>query len=217
MVKPFRVEWRLSKKRVPCVVAFLWAFSVLSCISDFMTNTINSNPRSTYPCKRPWSLDEYFDHKSFIIYSCVFFGLIPCFVVFFCYFEIFRGMFITNTICATTNEPSSQTMKDRRAKRQLFKLLIALTLLFLICTLPFAVFFFYLTAIDKTTIADNRQCLFFVHRIVKFLLIANSFFNPLVYACQSSNYRNGFKRIFCCKGTSKRNEVTPMEVRNVPL
>ena len=218
MVKPFRVEWRLSKNQVPWVVAFLWAFSVLSCIPDFMTNTIDTDLRSTYPCKRPWSLDEYSAHKRFIIFVVVYSQVIPCLVVFFCYFEIFRGMFITNTIYATPNEPGSQTVEDRRAKKQLFKLLISLTLIFSICTLPFSIFFFYLTDIDKTTIADNRQCLFFVHRIVRFLLIANSFFNPLVYAFQSSNYRKGLKRIFCCKaGTSERNEVKPMEISNVPL
>ena len=197
MVKPFRVELRLSKQRVPFVVAFLWVLSVLSCIPDFMANTIDPNPLSTYPCKRPWSLDEYGDHKGFIIFVTVYSELIPCIVVFFCYFEIFRGLFITNTICPTREGPINQAMEDRRSKKQLFKLLAWLTILFCVCTLPFALFFIYLTSIDKTRVAANREVLFFVHRMVRFLLIANSFCNPLVYAFQSSNFRQGFKRIFC--------------------
>ena len=197
LVKPFYTGLRLTKTRLPYVVAFLWVIAVLSCIPDFMTNTIDSNPLSTYPCKRPWSLDEYSDHKGFIIYTCIFFGILPCVMVVFCYFEIFRGLFITNTICAIPADgPSSQTLEDRRAKKQLFKLLVSLTILFCICTLPFSLFFVYLATIDRTTVPDNRERLYSVHRTVRFLLSANSFFNPLVYALQSSNYRKEFQRIF---------------------
>ena len=200
LVKPFYTGLRLTKTRVPYAVAFLWVIAVLSCIPDFVTNTIDTNPLSTYPCKRPWSLDEYSDHGSYIIYICVFFEIIPCVLVFFCYFEIFRGLFITNTICVTpANGPSSQALEDQRAKKQLFKLLVWLTILFCICTLPFSLFFIYLTTIDQTTVSDNWERLYFVHRLVKFLINANSFFNPLVYALQSSNYRKEFKRIVCCK------------------
>ena len=207
LVKPFYTGLRLTKGRLPYVVAFLWVIAVLSCIPDFMKNTIDTNPLSTYPCKRPWSLDEYSDHSSFIIYTGVFFGIIPCVMVFFCYLEIFRGLFITDTICATaTNGPSNQALEDRRAKRQLFKLLVSLTILFCICTLPFSLFFMYLTAIDRTTVADNRERLYFSHRTVRFLLSANSFFNQVVYALQSSNYRKEFKRIFCCHRVPETNQ-----------
>lgn len=68
-------------------------------------------------------------------------------------------------------------------------------MLFSICTLPFKLFFIYLTAVEKTIVADNRERLLFVHKIVTFLLITNSFFNPFLHALRSSNYRKGFKRI----------------------
>ena len=200
LVKPFYTGLRLTKRRLPYIISVLWVFALLSCIPDFLTNIIDTNPPSTYPCQRPWSLDRYYDHKGFIIYTGVLFGIIPCVMVFFCYFEIFRGLFITNTICSTPADgPISQAFEDRRAKKQLFKLLVSLTVLFCICTLPFSLFFMYLTAIDRATVADNREPLYFVHRAVKFLLFSNSFFNPLIYALQSSNYRKEFKRIFCCK------------------
>ena len=204
LAKPFYTGLRLTKQRVPYVVAFLWTFAVLSCIPDFMTNTIEPNLLSTYLCKRPWSLDEYSAHKGFIIYSSVVFGFLPCIVVLFCYFEILRGMFITNTIFAAPADGSSiQELEDQRAKKQLFNLLIWLTIVFCICTLPFWLFFIYLTAAAKSTVYENRELLFFLHRMVRFLYNANSFFNPLVYAFQSSNYRKGFKRIFCCKSFSE--------------
>lgn len=211
--KPFHIRLRLSNKRVPHVVLFVWTFAALSCIPDFLTNTIDLDPLSTYPCKRPWSLDEYSNHKSFIIFTGISFGIVPFAVVFFCYFEIFRGMFITNEIYSSSAEAtSSQALEDQRAKKRLLKLLVSLTVLFSICTLPFSLFFIYLTAIEKDVVANNRACLFLIHRIVRYLLNANSFLNPLVYALQSSNYRNGFKTIFCCNcRTVDRNKDKPVE------
>ena len=43
LVKPFLTGLRLTKQRVPYVLAFLWAFAVLSCIPDFMKNPIYPN------------------------------------------------------------------------------------------------------------------------------------------------------------------------------
>ena len=208
LVKPYYARLRLTKKRVPPVVALIWTIAVLCCIPDLTTNTIEPSNHSTYPCKRPWSLDEYFHHKGFIIFSGVFFGLIPSIVTFCCYFWIFLGLFITNTICATPECSSNVALEDQRAKKQLFKLLLWLMILFCICTLPFSIFFIYLTTIDRITIANNRNRFFIVHRMVRFLLTANSFCNPLVYAFQSSNFREGFKRIFYCKRLTERNELT---------
>ena len=209
LVKPFYTRIRLTKKRVRPVVALIWTTAVLSCIPDLITNTTEPNHHSTYPCKRPWSLDEYCHHKGFVIFSGVFFGLIPSTIIFFCYFGIFRGLFITETICATPEGPqlsSNAALEDQRSKKQLFKLLLWLMVLFFVCTLPFSIFFIYLTALKTNTVVNNRIHLYLVHRMVRFLLTANSFFNPLVYAFQSSNYREGFKRTFCCKRMAEENK-----------
>ncbi|XP_078378128.1 tachykinin-like peptides receptor 86C [Oculina patagonica] len=206
LVKPFHTRLRLTKKRVPYIVALLWTFAVLSCIPDLITNTVEPNRHSAYPCKRPWSLDEYFHHKGFLIFTGVFFGFVPSIIIFFCYFSIFRGLFISDTICATPEGSSNAAIEDQRSKKQLFKLLLWLMIMFCVCTLPFAIFFTYLITINRTTVVNNHERLFLVHRMVRFLLTANSFFNPLVYAFQSSNYREGFKRIFCCKRFSERNK-----------
>ena len=206
LVKPFYARLRLTKKRVPPVVALIWTIALLSCIPDLKTNTIEPSNLSTYPCKRPWSLDEYFNHKGFVIFTGVVFGLIPSIVISCCYFGIFRGLFITNTICATQECSSNAALEDQRAKKQLFKLLLWLMVLFCVCTLPFHIFFIYLTALKANTVFNNRKHLYLVHRMVRFLLTANSFFNPLVYAFQSSNYREAFKRIFCCKRVTEENK-----------
>ncbi|XP_078384213.1 tachykinin-like peptides receptor 86C [Oculina patagonica] len=193
LVKPFR-NIRLTKESVRYVIAVLWLLALLSCIPDIQANTYDI-ASSKYPCKRPWSLDEYFLHKPFIIFTCVGFGVISSLILFICYFEIIRGLYFTRTICSE----SSVTEAERQAKKQLARLVIWLAVLFAACSLPFAVYFLFLVSADIKTVQDNYETLFVLHRVSRFLLFANSFFNPLLYAFQSSNYRDGFKSIFNCR------------------
>ena len=194
LVKPFRTKLRISKESVKYVIALLWLLAVLSCIPDIQANTFDIMS-SKYPCKRPWSLDEYFLHKPFIIFTCVCFGIISSLILFICYFEIVRGLYFTQTIFSE----STTTEAERQAKKQLARLLIWLALLFALCTLPFAIFFAFLISTDSRTVADNYDILYLFHRICRLLLFGNSFFNPLLYALQSSNYRDSFKLLCSCK------------------
>ena len=193
LVKPFR-SLRISQESVGYVLAVLWILAVLSCIPDIQANTFDIMS-SKYPCKRPWSLEEYFLHKPFIIFTCVCFGFISSLILFICYFEIVRGLYFTRTICSE----STTTEADRRAKKQLARLLIWLALLFAACSLPFAIFFTFLISTDSKTVEDNYDNLYLFHRICRLLLFGNSFFNPLMYALQSSSYRDSFKLLCSCK------------------
>ena len=123
---------------------------------------LDPNPMSIYPCIRPRSLDEYVHHKGYIVFICVFFKIIPCIVVFFCYFYTFRELFIPNTVDTTPEGPGIQTSEEKRTKKQVLKFLMLPTTLFLICTLPFSIFFISLTAIDETTVDDNCERLLLV-------------------------------------------------------
>lgn len=194
LVKPFR-NVRLTKDSVKYVIALLWLLALLSCIPDIQANTFNIDSYK-YPCKRPWSLDEYFIHKPFIIFTCVCFGFTSFLIIFSCYFEIVRGLYFTQTICS---ESTAVTEAEKQAKKQLARLVIWLALIFALCSLPFATYFLYLISSDPKTVRENYDILYLIHRISRFFLFANSFFNPLLYALQSSNYRESFKLLFNCK------------------
>ena len=201
LVKPFR-NLRLSKESVGYVIAILWFLALLSCIPDIQANTFDIKSIK-YPCKRPWSLDEYFLHKPFIIFTCVGFGFLSFLILFVCYFEIVRGLYFTRTIWS---ESTATTEGERQSKKQLARLLIWLALIFALCSLPFAIYFIFLVSADPKTVQDNYDTLYLFHRISRLLLFANSFFNPMLYALQSSNYRDSFKllckcacKLHCCK------------------
>ena len=206
LVRLFQTGVRLTNKRGSYVIVFLWVFAALSCIPDFMANTIDTNPLSTYPCTRPWGLDEHFDHKGYIIFSGVFFGIFPCVVVYICYFKILRGIFITNTIFATTGGSKRQTLEDQRSKKQLLKLLVCLTVLFSVCSLPFTLFFIYLTAVDKTTVANNSERFSWFIELLEFL---SSLIHSLIHFYMPSKVLiivKVLKESFFCKSLSESNE-----------
>ena len=182
LVKPFQTKLRISKDCVGYVIALLWFLALLSCIPDIQANTFDT-VSSKYPCKRPWSLDEYFRHKPFIIFTCVCFGMISSLILLFC------GLYFTKTICSE----STITESERRAKKQLARLLIWLTVIFAVSSLPFSIYFIFLISANIKTVQDNYDTLYLLHRISRFLLFSNSFFNPILYALQSSNYRDGLK------------------------
>ena len=212
LVKPFRSNLRITKDKVVHVIAFLWFISLISCIPDIKENTYVETVSSRYPCKRPWSLDEYFLHRPFIIFTCVCFGVMSSVLLLFCYFEIVRGLYFTKTICSE----STTTEAERQEKKQMARLLIWLTLVFALCSLPFAVFFMFLVYADTNTIQNNYDTFYILHRMSRFLLFSNSFCNPILYALQSSNYRNGLKQICNCCGmyhvwfSRRRTNVAPM-------
>ncbi|XP_068692290.1 QRFP-like peptide receptor [Montipora foliosa] len=191
LVKPFHTRLRMSKESVGRVIVFLWILAVLSCIPDIKSNTVDVSSLK-YHCKRPWSLDEYIYNKPFIIFTSVCFGFISCLVVFFCYFEIVRGLFFTRTICSQSTRNSA----ERQANNQLARLLIWLSVFFAICSLPFSIYFIFLVFSDTKTVRDNYDTLYLWHRISRLLVFANSFCNPILYALQSSNYRESFKILF---------------------
>ena len=193
LLKPFRSNLRITEGKVKHVIAVLWILALLSCIPDIQANTYDITS-SKYPCKRPWSLDEYFLHKPFIIFTCVSFGIASSAILLFCYFEIIRGLYFTKTICAE----STVTEKDRQAKKQLARLVVWLAIIFAVCSLPFAVYFTFLISTDSEFVQDNYDALYLLHRISRFFLFSNSCCNPLLYALQSSNFQEGFKRI--CEG-----------------
>lgn len=193
LLKPFRSNLRITEGKVKYVIGVLWFLALLSCIPDIQANTYDiTSPK--YPCKRPWSLDEYFLHKPFIIFTCVSFGIVSSVILLFCYFEIIRGLYFTKTICA---ESTTVTETDRQAKKQLARLLVWLTIIFAVCSLPFAAYFTFLIFADSEFVRDNYNALYILHRISRFFLFSNSFCNPLLYAFQSSNFREGFKRRIC--------------------
>ena len=202
LVKPFHTNARLRKENVCYAIAATWILALLVCLPGILSNNYIEDA-TKYPCNRPWTLDKRDGlKKTYIIAFCFLFMITPTAVILFCYLKICYGLYFKRNICS--DNPSNET--EAQSKKRLLKLLVSLAVAFVICCLPFAVFFLYICFISQNTLSQSYNSLHLVHRLVRFLLIMNSFINPLLYAAQSSNYREGLKRI-CRLGGKNATET----------
>lgn len=192
LVKPFNTNARLGKGNVRHAIVATWVSALLLCLPGFLSNDYDPEARA-YPCNRPWTLDRLTPYKrTYIIVFCSLFIVMPTVVILFCYCSVFYGIHFKKNICC---ENSAESGEAEKSKKHLLKLLVSLAVAFAVCCIPFAVFFIYVSLISKSTLKQNYDSLHLVHRVVRFFLILNSFINPVLYAAQSSNYRQGLRRI----------------------
>lgn len=202
LVKPFNTSARLKKENVGYAIAITWILASIICLPGFLSNNYDEYAKE-YPCNRPWTLNKLVpSKKTYIRTFCVLCMITPAFVILFCYFSIFYGIHFKKSICREI--PGD--VAEAKAKKRLLKLLVSLAVAFVVCCSPFAVFFLYVSLISQSTLCRDYDTLHLVHRSVRFLLILNSFINPLLYAAQSSNYRKAFKSLICPLSRTHANE-----------
>ena len=190
IVKPFKSSsWNITSKKTGIVIALIWALAVILTLPDSLwteyrrDHTLGS---SRYPCIRPWTLDHESTVKIYIITHCVLLIVLPSILISFCYLSILK------VLKWDLSDPVIDEA-DKSNMRRLLKLLVSLAVAFCILCLPFACFFFYVAALEKTQIEPDFASLFLAHRIVRVLIFFNSFINPLLYAAQSTNYRKALR------------------------
>ena len=206
LVKPFITSARLKKENVGYAIATTWMLASIICLPGFLSNNYDEYA-AEYPCNRPWTLNKLVpSKKTYIITFCFLCMITPAFVILFCYFSILYGIYFKKNICREI--PSNATQEQ--SKKRLLKLLVSLAVAFVVCCSPFAVFFLYVSFVSQSTLHRDYETLHLVHRSVRFLLILNSFMNPLLYAAQSSNYRQVFRRLISPLSRTRANEPIPM-------
>ena len=209
LVKPFHTNARLRKEKICCVIAATWTIASLVCLPGLLSNNYDKEA-TKYPCNRPWTLNKIEGFKkAYIIVFCLLFMITPTVVISFCYLRICYGIYFIGDIC----HESPANVEEEQSKKRLIKLLVSLAVAFVICCMPFAVFFLYVSSISKSTLSRDYNTLHRVHRAVRFLLILNSFINPFLYAAQSSNYREGLKGICRLSRKNANEEIHDMEMQ----
>ena len=216
IVKPFKSSsWNIQSKKTGIVIAFIWVLAVILTLPDSLwteyrkEHTLGS---SRYPCIRPWTLDHESTVKTYIITHCVILIVLPSILISFCYLSILK------VLKWDLSDPVIDEA-DKSNMRRLLKLLVSLAVAFCILCLPFACFFLYVAALEKTQIEEDFASLFLAHRIVRVLIFFNSFINPLLYAAQSTNYRKALRDMICCRiaegGASIEREVINLDKKSM--
>ena len=196
IVKPFNRTGHLTRKTLCFAITAIWLMAIISSFPDSLWTEFNSEKvlsPSTYPCIRPWTVKHQPSKvKSYIISHSVVVIVLPSILISFCYISIFAEL-------KSRSSKPDENEKSKKDMERLLRLLVLLAVAFCILCLPFAGFFLYVAALSPGQVKQRFASLFLVHRIVRFLIFSNSFINPMLYAAQSTNYREVLQQKLCCK------------------
>lgn len=199
IVRPFNSDWNLTRRQAGLAVALIWVMAVTSSFPDILWTKYDNKATTSdlsarlYPCMRPWTVYHHSSNvKIYIVIHVVTLIIVPSIVISFSYISVFIS------IKRSPSAPASCEPSREQSSRRLLKLLISLAAAFCVLCLPFAGFFLYVALLDQRQLRHRSASLTLIHSIVRLLIFSNSFVNPLLYAAQSTNYRDTLKGL-CCK------------------
>ena len=202
IVKPFNSALALTNNRMRYVIGFIWMTAVAFSMPGFIFSEYDEQLGR---CLDPWTLEKAGSVKWLYVMSLVS-SLSFSGCLFYCYFQILKGIFINRTVCSA--EIVSSRQSNEKEKRKLALISFTVTVAYYLCYLPFLVFELYVAFQPYQAILDNYEDLYKVYRIVGFVMYVNSCLNPFFYGFQSSNYRKNFIRLFIRKTKIDNNSTT---------
>ena len=191
MVKPFHTRYVINIENVRCAVGFIWLCSLLCCVPIIVFSKFDELLQR---CVNPWTIEKAPFTKVYLTAIAILFGVVFCLLC-FCYGQILRGLYITKTVCSARAATS--------AKKKLASISIMVTLSFCICYAPFLFLHVYLAFKDADTLNKNYQTLYMVNQTTRFILYLSCSLNPILYAFQSSRYRDNLRKILTRKKSSR--------------
>ncbi|XP_028513120.1 nociceptin receptor-like [Exaiptasia diaphana] len=196
LLRPLNRHLVVSLENVQYVISGIWIMSLIVNIPDFIENKYSDR---FVKCVCPFSLEVVKDSTVHVACTVFFIGIVPFLVLAFCYTQILRGIFFTKEICSQT-----MNFQDLENKKRLARLLLSVTIAFYICYIPYGAYFVYLLIQQRKIIIQYYDTHYLLLKLFEFLLVCSCTLNPILYAFQSSNYRNGFKEACSCCCTRKK-------------
>ena len=199
IVRPFETRFKLRKDNVGSAIGIVWITSLLCCLPFVAVSEFNETLRR---CLNPWAIEKALSMKPYIMVIASTFVGVACLLI-YCYAEILKGIYITKTVCSGqvgVTDPVQLT-----AKKKLTVISVSITLSFCICYAPSVFFQLYLAFNDFKLLEKNYESLYVIQKAVRFILYLGSSVNPLLYAFQSSRYRNNLKSILTLKRSPRVN------------
>lgn len=216
LMSPLHRRFRLDLDTVWYAIGTVWVAATAFMVPLFV---VTKYIPSANTCRVAWPSKTQEDLYSI---SIMFFSIfVPLLVTLVCYIRIIKGLYFSNTICAIPAGP--QQASDLQEKRKIVKILLVVTSAFVLCFLPYASFRI-VVALANANDYENYSRLQSLREIFKFLSYTSSCFNPVIYAIQSSNYRQACKRLFmkkcgCVLGNTvdslATNSVTNFEAKTI--
>lgn len=188
LLRPMNLRLKLAKRRVPISICFIWGVSIVLVMPLFVKQEYAENVQD---CFIDWP-----SGNASRVYWCFLASIVSislC-IMCICYLKIVIALYLEKVL-PRNDHSREQDIKD---KQKITKLLITISVLFLICFLPF---------ITVSAIQISTQKLFY--KLSYLLVYASCSVNPVVYGFQSANYRSGLKDLW--KGISFQERERSLE------
>lgn len=183
IVKPMRSGLRLREDNVHIAIVTAW---VIGCIATLPYYIFGSYNAITGHCSHgrnfKFSLQ---DQAIFVLVVQFCFVFLPFVVTTFCYFQIVCDIYSKNTVRPLNIAERKETL----SRRKLLRLSLSITGAFALCFIPLSVTI-VMSAVDKSRFGSKY------YKYASFLYFSQSALNPLLYAWQSTNFRQAFKELF---------------------
>lgn len=177
------------------IILLVWLYAILGCAMPwFGWNRYIYQP-TEFTCLPDWNDENNF---SYILYILIFDTIIPCIILFLCYWRIHAFICSNaNRMLVHVNQSFVQTAHHQswciliKNEIKITKLLFILCLLFMICILPYTIVIFILI-----------PCGIHISPYIAFycgvLINLNSSLNPLLYPTIYPKIRKTYHHLGCC-------------------
>ena len=193
LLKPFQTGLRFTEDNIKRAIALIWISSGLFCLPIFFFQEWSE----TYSACSS-RMNE--GRKIYLIIFSVLITYIPMGMMLYCYGSLIKGLYFTHTICAADTE------EDRSAeKKKLVVTFILATAGFFIGYGPIIAFYNVLVLGGYKQIDANLYSN--LSSVFVFVFDCSLCLNPILYAFRSTNFKEGFKRIICCRRPAPQNEI----------
>lgn len=180
VVRPLNEKTRLTKNAVVLAICLMWITAFGFILPSFITTKYFAEKKFCYDSF------NYIQGQIYHIILLVFLFFVPLCIIVYCYSKTIKELRIASGI-SPGNLSARQNIKE---KRRIAKVLLLVSLIFSICFGAFGV----VRVLEDAAITSH-----ITYEIALLFLYSNAAFDPIIYAFQSSNYKNAFKSLINCR------------------
>ncbi|XP_076373356.1 QRFP-like peptide receptor [Tachypleus tridentatus] len=207
--KPLKASYKCTKMRALIIIVVVWVVSIM------ITSPILAIAEYTYVEYIDGSLvpvcltqaNSLWKKLYFILISSVFFW-VPFVVLLIIYGMITKRLVVDRSIFTSVAENTQML-----ARKQVVVMLAAVVTSFFVCLLPFRTFTMWsIVASSKQVQSLGMEGYYLLLYFCRVMFYVNSAVNPILYNVISSNFREGFMRLFDCTNTRRllrQDTLTP--------
>jgi len=191
----------VGKLRPGWAIGAIWILSILTSLPFSIYCQKNKEAgKNSCDCYSAWPSDDHYTAYKFIIVTVGFY--VPFMAMVFSYSKI--CLFIWGKKGGRSSFAADKSGKIKRS----IKMMILATTLFFVSWFPYTVVY-----LVKHMKAGNPSVIGKLWLFIQVIAFSNSSWNPFTYCVFSTEFRKGFKKIFCWKKESATEENREMKNR----